>query len=98
MTTTKVFQSGNSQAVRIPREFQFDVAEVEIERHGDEIILHPQARICRQLSPHWRICRRASLPKAARTPRRKLAKACNGVASPARYQRCHPSSPGTPLD
>lgn len=49
MTTTKVFQSGNSQAVRIPREFQFDVAEVEIERHGDEIVLRPQRAICRQL-------------------------------------------------
>ena len=44
MAITKVFQSGNSQAVRIPREFQFDVAEVEIERHGDEIILRPPAR------------------------------------------------------
>jgi antitoxin VapB len=37
--TTKVFQSGNSQAVRIPVEFQFDVTEVEIERRGDEIVL-----------------------------------------------------------
>jgi antitoxin VapB len=44
MAITKVFQSGNSQAVRIPREFQFDVAEVEIERHGDEIVLRPPAR------------------------------------------------------
>lgn len=44
MAITKVFQSGNSQAVRIPREFQFDVAEVEIERHGDEIVLRPLAR------------------------------------------------------
>jgi antitoxin VapB len=44
MTTTKVFQSGNSQAVRIPREFQFDVAEVEIERRGDTIVLRPAAR------------------------------------------------------
>jgi antitoxin VapB len=39
MRTTKVFQSGNSQAVRIPFEFQFDVSEVEIERRGNEIIL-----------------------------------------------------------
>lgn len=44
MTITKVFQSGNSQAVRIPREFQFYVAEVEIERHGDALILRPPAR------------------------------------------------------
>ncbi|HEY5960525.1 MAG TPA: type II toxin-antitoxin system VapB family antitoxin [Polyangiaceae bacterium] len=41
MRTTKVFQSGNSQAVRIPVEFQFDVPEVEIERRGNEIVLRP---------------------------------------------------------
>lgn len=39
MATTRVFQSGNSQAVRIPREFQFDVNEVEIFQRGEEIIL-----------------------------------------------------------
>ena len=44
MAITKVFKSGNSQAVRIPREFQFDVAEVEIERHGDTIVLRLPAR------------------------------------------------------
>jgi antitoxin VapB len=36
---TKVFRSGNSQAVRIPREFQLDVSEVEILRNGDDLIL-----------------------------------------------------------
>jgi antitoxin VapB len=39
MAKAKVFRSGNSQAVRIPREFQFDTDEVEIERRGNEIIL-----------------------------------------------------------
>ena len=39
MTTTKIFNNGNSQAVRLPREFRFDVDEVEILRRGDEIIL-----------------------------------------------------------
>ena len=29
MATAKVFRSSNSQAVRIPREFQFDTDEVE---------------------------------------------------------------------
>jgi len=41
MTTTRVFQSGNSQAVRIPKEFQFDTTEVDIFRRGEEIILRP---------------------------------------------------------
>jgi len=40
----KVFRSGNSQAVRIPREFQFDTDEVEIERRGDEIVLRRPVR------------------------------------------------------
>jgi len=39
MTTTRVFMSGNSQAVRLPKEFQFDVDEVEILRCGDDVIL-----------------------------------------------------------
>ena len=44
MTVAKVFKSGNSQAVRIPREFQFDTDEVEIERRGDEIVLRRPRR------------------------------------------------------
>jgi antitoxin VapB len=39
MTTARVFKSGNSQAVRLPKEFRFAVAEVEIFRRGDEIVL-----------------------------------------------------------
>ena len=39
MDTAKIFKSGNSQAVRLPKEFQFDVPEVEIFRRGDEIVL-----------------------------------------------------------
>ncbi len=39
MPIAKVFQSGNSQAVRLPKEFQFDVSEVEIFRRGTEVIL-----------------------------------------------------------
>ena len=39
MVTTRVFKSGNSQAVRIPKEFQFDVTELEIFQRGEEVIL-----------------------------------------------------------
>ena len=45
MVTTRVFKSGNLQAVRIPKEFQFDVdevGEVEIIRRGDELIIRPK--------------------------------------------------------
>ncbi len=39
----KVFKSGNSQAVRLPKEFRFSVEEVEISREGDAIILRPHS-------------------------------------------------------
>jgi antitoxin VapB len=39
MNTAKIFKSGNSQAVRLPKEFQFDVSEVQIFKRGDEVIL-----------------------------------------------------------
>jgi antitoxin VapB len=39
MTTARVFQSGNSQAVRLPKAFRFNSSEVEISRRGDEVIL-----------------------------------------------------------
>ena len=39
MTTTRVFKSGNSQAVRLPKEFSVRVKVLEIFRRGDEIVL-----------------------------------------------------------
>ena len=35
----RVFRSGNSQAVRLPKEFRFRSQVVEIWRRGDEIVL-----------------------------------------------------------
>ncbi|HEX4259803.1 MAG TPA: type II toxin-antitoxin system VapB family antitoxin [Acetobacteraceae bacterium] len=43
MDTAKVFWSGRSQAVRLPRAFRFDTDEVRIRRHGDAVILEPVA-------------------------------------------------------
>ena len=42
--TAKIFKNGNSQAVRLPKSFQFDVTEVEILRRGDEVILRKPRR------------------------------------------------------
>lgn len=39
MKTTRVFKSGNSQAVRLPKEFSVKSKVVEILRRGDEIVL-----------------------------------------------------------
>ena len=44
MKTAKVFKSGNSQAVRIPKEFHLKDNEVEIHRKGDSLILRPKKR------------------------------------------------------
>ena len=44
MTKAKVFQSGNSQAVRLPKEFRFTSDEVEIFRRGDEVVLREAPR------------------------------------------------------
>jgi len=41
MKTVKVFKSGNSQAVRIPKEYQFNEKELIMNRIGNTIILFP---------------------------------------------------------
>ena len=38
----KLFMNNRSQAVRLPKEFQFNATEVFIRRHGDEVILSPR--------------------------------------------------------
>jgi antitoxin VapB len=44
MTTAKVFRSGNSQAVQLPKEFRLRGKEVEIFRRGDEIVLREKGK------------------------------------------------------
>lgn len=39
MSTARVFRSGNSQAVRLPKEFRFKSKDVEILQRGDEVVL-----------------------------------------------------------
>jgi antitoxin VapB len=41
MDTARLFQSGRSQAVRLPKEFRFDADQVEIFRQGQDIVLRP---------------------------------------------------------
>lgn len=45
MQTAKVFTSGRSQAVRIPKEYRFEESEVFINRVGDALILTPVSKI-----------------------------------------------------
>ena len=44
MDIAKVFWSGRSQAVRLPKEYRFDSTEVRIRRQGNAVILEPIAK------------------------------------------------------
>lgn len=44
MAKARVFQSGNSQAVRLPKEFRVSSKELEIFRRGNELVLRESAR------------------------------------------------------
>ena len=46
--TAKVFMTGRSQAVRLPKEYRFDCDEVLIERDGKRLILTPRPRSWRE--------------------------------------------------
>lgn len=40
--TAKIFKNGNSQAVRLPKEFRFEGDEVLIYREGGHVVLQPK--------------------------------------------------------
>jgi len=42
MQTAKLFQNGQSQAVRLPKAFRFEEDEVGISRMGELVILYPR--------------------------------------------------------
>lgn len=42
MKTAKLFQNGQSQAVRLPKEFRFDDSEVFIKKAGNIVLLIPR--------------------------------------------------------
>ena len=44
MKSAKLFKNGESQAVRLPKEFRFAGDEVFIKRVGDAVVLLPKAR------------------------------------------------------
>ena len=45
MTKAKVFKSGNSQAIRLPKEFRLQVKEVELVRLGDDILIRQPKKL-----------------------------------------------------
>lgn len=40
--TAKIFMNNRSQAVRLPKDFQFNVQEVFIRKEGSDVILSPR--------------------------------------------------------
>ncbi len=40
--TAKLFKNGNSQAIRLPKEFRFEGDEVLIYREGGHVVLQPK--------------------------------------------------------
>ena len=44
MKSAKLFKNGESQAVRLPKEFRFSGDEVFIKRVGNAVVLLPKAR------------------------------------------------------
>lgn len=42
MKVAKLFTHGGSQAVRLPKEFRFEGAEVHVRRMGNEVVLSAQ--------------------------------------------------------
>lgn len=40
--TAKVFMNNRSQAIRLPKEFQFSTPEVFIRKQGEDIVLSPR--------------------------------------------------------
>ena len=47
METTRIFTNGRSQAVRIPRQYRFDVDEVYVNKVGDTLMLSPVSSLAR---------------------------------------------------
>ena len=43
MDTAKIFWTGRSQAVRLPKDYRLSAKEVRVRRHGNALILEPIA-------------------------------------------------------
>ena len=44
MKTAKLFKNGDSQAVRLPKEFRFQGTEVFLQRMGNAVVLLPKTK------------------------------------------------------
>ena len=74
MDTAKVFMSGRSQAVRLPKEYRFEGDEVLIKRVGDAVVLLPRThswdtlfQSLEQFEPGFKLVRRQPRAHQKRT-------------------------------
>jgi virulence-associated protein VagC len=83
MTTAKLFKHGGSQAVRLPKDFRLDGAEVLIERRGEVVVLRPKPRLktLADLARHMR----DRFPAGADFLRGRCSRRC----TPARRRSSH---------
>lgn len=44
MDKARIFENGRSQAVRLPKKYQFDVTDVYIQKFGEAVILFPMEK------------------------------------------------------
>jgi antitoxin VapB len=51
----KLFMHGGSQAVRLPKAFRFEGAEVSVRKEGDAVILEPVTRKSPQTPEDWAV-------------------------------------------
>jgi len=65
MKTAKVFQTGGSQAVRLPKECRFEGKEVQVKKVGPALVLLPSHgswdilfEACREFTPDFMSARR----------------------------------------
>ena len=49
----KVFWSGRSQAVRLPKEYRFDTDRVTIRKRGNSVVLEPVDSKAKPLPEQW---------------------------------------------
>jgi len=75
MATARIFRSGNSQAVRLPKQFRLASKEVEIIRRGDELVLSGRrSGGSREYSRFSPVCPTTCLSRSLRTSRLDVAK------------------------
>ncbi len=89
MGTARVFRSGNSQAVRLPKQFRLKSEEVEIFRRGDEIVLREKDGIWFGRSICWLPCPTILNLLGARRIGRRSARDCDGTSLSVGHEHLH---------